>query len=62
MIPADATARTRSLRDAAAMLDIDRQTMRPYADELSAQEMRAVRAVLRGKQRQIPERAEAGRW
>ena len=47
----------RGLRDAAATLDVDRQALRLHAGELSAQEMRAVLAVLRWKRREIMARA-----
>ena len=49
----------RGLRDAAAMLDVDRQTLRLHAGELSAQEMRAILAVLGWKRREILARAKA---
>ncbi len=46
------------LRDAAAMLQVDRQTIRLHAGELSPQEMRAVLAVLSWKRREMLERAD----
>lgn len=46
-------AYSRGLRDAAAMLDVDRQTLRLHAGELSAQEMRAVLAVSGWKRREM---------
>ena len=56
-IPAS-PAYARGLRDAAAMLDVDRQTIRLYAGELSPQQMRTVLAVLGWKRREMLERAE----
>ena len=49
----------RGLRDAAAMLDVDRQTLRLHLGELSTQEMRAVLAVLEWKRQEILRKAEA---
>ena len=51
-------AYARGLHDAAAMLDVDRQTIRLHAGELSPQEMRAVLAVLSWKRREMLERAD----
>ncbi len=41
MTPAEQTAYARGLRDAAAMLEVDRQTIRLHAGELSPREMLA---------------------
>ena len=60
MTPAERAAYARGLRDAAAMLDVDRQTIRLHAGELGPQEMRAVLAVLPWKRREMLERAEHG--
>ena len=54
----DAASYARGLCDAAAMLDVDRQTIRLHAGELSAEEMRTVLAVLVWKRRELLERAE----
>ena len=54
------SAYARGLRDAAAMLDFDRQTVRLHAGELSPQEMRTVLAVLGWKRREILARADRG--
>ena len=54
-------AYARGLRDAAAMLDVDRQTIRLHAGELSPQEMRAVQAVLGWKRREMLEWADGVR-
>ena len=66
MTPTEQDAYIRALRDAAAMLDVDRQTLRLHAGELSAQEMRAVLAVLGWKRREMLARAKvapgAGGW
>ena len=40
------------------MLDVDRQTLRLYAGELTPDEMRAVQAVLAWKRREMLARAE----
>ena len=56
----EAAGYARGLRDAAAMLEVDRQTIRLHAGELSLQEMRAVLAVLAWKRREILERAKRG--
>lgn len=58
MIPTEQATYGRGLRDAAATLDVDRQTLRLHAGELSAQEMRAVLAVLGWKRREILARAK----
>ena len=55
MTSAEQAAYARGLRDAAAMLDVDRQTLRLHAGELSTQEMRAALAVLKWKRWEILE-------
>lgn len=57
-MPVEQAAYARSLRDAAVMLDVDRQTIRLHAGELSPQEMRTVLAVLGWKRREMASRAE----
>ncbi len=56
----DAAGYTSGLRNAASMLEVDRQTIRLHAGELSPQEMRAVLAVLGWKRREILMRADGG--
>jgi hypothetical protein len=53
----DPTSYARGLRDAAAMLDADRQMIRLHAGEMTAAEMRTVLAVLAWKRNEMMERA-----